>query len=1822
MKDLMRRGIALVLALLICIGLMPNLTLVNVAAASVDYQYGSDNVIKNWGTRGEVATFLSPNAGAFYAENNTTYELLSANAGGTGVSDAPSSPLYSALQSLMKNAHTQETSYNDTRSLYQYTDCQKNGTINSGKISCFYSGVNLGPDWDGGSTWNREHTWPDSKGLNGNDENDIMMLRPTASRVNSSRGNKAYGESGSYYNPNSASNGSLDVRGDVARIFLYVYVRWGNVNGNGEYTTWGTNGVMESVDVLLAWMEADPVDTWEMGRNDSVESITGTRNVFVDYPELAFQLFGEEVPANMTSPSGEGSTKCDHNNFKVVVTPPTCIAKGYTTYTCQTAGCTVTYTVDYTAVIAHNYVNGVCSVCNAEEQGEMYIYYPAGGTYVSTTVNTNEDKDKPKPTLDPSITPVVWNVEKDANGYYIFSVDGQYMTSGATGNSLTMSSELTDLARWEATEADGGVYLRNVGANYNGNYNQYLEFYNSYNSFTTYGFSQSNSSIYTFQLVPTGCQHTNKETLPAQEATCGTAGQTAGERCKDCGFTSVVQQKVPATGNHNYVDNVCTVCGALLSTDEEVTISFADKANRTELTTSKQVWEQNGITVTNNKGESTTNVADYAPARFYKGSELIVAYPGMTTIVFHCNDYKDTYAADLASSIDTANGVTVTTSDKSVTVQFATAVNSFTIAKLAAQVRLDSIEIVAGSGVPSDCQHTNKETLPAQGATCGATGLTAGEKCKDCGKVLVAQETVPATGEHNYVDNVCTVCGNSPVAGSSTLSITATTGTMGDKTIIWENDAFTFQNAQASSTNAIRTSDTDHFRMYSGSQTTITAKGGNLISSIEFTATSNDYATVLATSLTNAGYTATADGKVVTATFTTPVESFTFQMSKQSRINRIEVSFAGSAGEHTCSFVWTLEGDKHIKKCACGKTEGTAAAHSGTEDFVCDVCELFVAPAADSTLTLAQAIALGEAKGHNNYTDGKYYVEGVITEVYNAQYGNMYIKDAEGNTLTIFGTYSADGEIRYDALETKPAAGDTVKVYGIIGAYGTTTAVAQMKNGWIVSFAAHTCVDADSNRVCDLCGASMVVHECKDADGDFLCDDETCNEIIAPAADSTLTIEQANALGVLYASGAYTANKYYVEGVITEVYNTQYGNMYIKDAEGNTLTIYGTYSADGEIRYDALETKPVAGDTVKVYGIIGQYTGAAQMKNGWIVEHTPAACVDADNDHKCDDCGKTLSQCADTNKDHKCDTCSKVLSECADTSKDHKCDTCSKVLSECADTNKDHKCDTCSKVLSECADANKDHKCDTCSKVLSECADANKDHKCDTCSKVLSECADTNKDHKCDTCSKVLSECADTNKDHKCDVCSKVLSECADVNKDHKCDTCSKVLSECADTNKDHKCDVCSKVLSECADTNKDHKCDTCSKVLSECADTNKDHKCDTCSKVLSECADINKDHKCDTCSKVLSECADTNKDHKCDTCSKVLSECADTNKDHKCDTCSKVLSECADTNKDHKCDTCSKVLSECADTNKDHKCDTCSKVLSECADANKDHKCDTCSKVLSECADTNKDHKCDTCSKVLSECADTNKDHKCDVCSKVLSECADTNKDHKCDTCSKVLSECADTNKDHKCDVCSKVLSECVDNNNDYKCDTCGADVGTPPEVTEPEGTEPEPTEPTEPEPTEPEPTEPEPTEPEPTEPEPTEPEPTEPEPTEPEPTEPEPTEPEPTEPEPTEPEPTEPEPTDPTEPTEPEEPDDPTEPTEPEEPDDPTEPEVLFGDANGDGVVNLKDLSRLRKYFAGNDVEIDLVSIDLNGDGVVNLKDLTRLRKYLAGDDITLGK
>ena len=557
MKTIAKRSLAWLMTLMMCVTLFCGVW-TPAQAATVNY-VKSGNYVYNWGQREELATFLSPMAEAWYAKNNISYETLSAMSGSSSTGSVPTSALYKELQDLMKSNHDYETSYNATRDLFCYTDCQNSG----GKISSFYSGNAIGPEWGQGS-WNREHTWPNSKGLGGQDENDIMMLRPTSVSENSSRGNKAYGQSGSYYNPNGESGGKYDLRGDVARIFLYVYVRWGNTS-----YAWGTGGVMENVDVLLTWMEADPVDTWELGRNDSVEAITGTRNVFVDYPEFAFLLFGEDIPENMSTPSGEGNGDCGHNNFDAgVVTAPTCTASGYTLLTCQTAGCGETRKINIVAAVGHAFTAGVCVVCGEAEtvapKEPTYVTTPKTGTpyklgFYSTSASeayyfTGTMTGYYGTTDTAYAKGVDVYVEQVSGGYRLYfnnsSGQKQYinLVQSGTHYNFTFASTASSVFTWDSSK---NSFYTTVGSE-----TCYMGTYGSYKTMGTITSSKMQNTDYFAHLYTTEtdtpvvvpCEHDYQNNV-----------------CVKCGDVKACE--------HNYQNGTCTLCGKTQPAAGSATIS-------------------------------------------------------------------------------------------------------------------------------------------------------------------------------------------------------------------------------------------------------------------------------------------------------------------------------------------------------------------------------------------------------------------------------------------------------------------------------------------------------------------------------------------------------------------------------------------------------------------------------------------------------------------------------------------------------------------------------------------------------------------------------------------------------------------------------------------------------------------------------------------------------------------------------------------------------------------------------------------------------------------------------------------------------------------------------------------------------------------------------------------------------------------------------------------------------------------------------------------------------------------------------------------------
>ena len=120
-----------------------------------------------------------------------------------------------------------------------------------------------------------------------------------------------------------------------------------------------------------------------------------------------------------------------------------------------------------------------------------------------------------------------------------------------------------------------------------------------------------------------------------------------------------------------------------------VTITFDNLSKRTQISTEIQVWEENGIKVTNNKASSTSNVNEkyYNPARFYKSSEVVIESEKAFTKLVICaiSGY------DLSKT--TLSGATVTFDGTKCILEFAEAVTSFTFVCDGNQVRVSSIEV-------------------------------------------------------------------------------------------------------------------------------------------------------------------------------------------------------------------------------------------------------------------------------------------------------------------------------------------------------------------------------------------------------------------------------------------------------------------------------------------------------------------------------------------------------------------------------------------------------------------------------------------------------------------------------------------------------------------------------------------------------------------------------------------------------------------------------------------------------------------------------------------------------------------------------------------------------------------------------------------------------------------------------------------------------------------------------------------------------------------------------------------------------------------------
>lgn len=246
-----------------------------------------------------------------------------ASATGTG------STLKSRLHNII-DGHT-DIGYNGLRTALQVTDEDPD---RPGNMLLVYDRTSLNlsriggsiPGWDNGNSWNREHTWPRSRGVesSGPDNSDLHNHRPSDPQINSDRGSLNFGgaygaqsygvvsDGGTKWYPGDADAGM------IARQEFYMAVRYdGSDSATSDLELQSGNpsgNRLGDLDRMIEWHFAAPPDEFERRRNQLVYGYQGNRNPFVDHPEFAWSVFVDQSNDSLVwlaagSATGSGGTE-------------------------------------------------------------------------------------------------------------------------------------------------------------------------------------------------------------------------------------------------------------------------------------------------------------------------------------------------------------------------------------------------------------------------------------------------------------------------------------------------------------------------------------------------------------------------------------------------------------------------------------------------------------------------------------------------------------------------------------------------------------------------------------------------------------------------------------------------------------------------------------------------------------------------------------------------------------------------------------------------------------------------------------------------------------------------------------------------------------------------------------------------------------------------------------------------------------------------------------------------------------------------------------------------------------------------------------------------------------------------------------------------------------------------------------------------------------------------------------------------------------------------------------------------------------------------
>lgn len=460
--------------------------------------------------------------------------------------------------------------------------------------------------------------------------------------------------------------------------------------------------------------------------------------------------------------------------------------------------------------------------------------------------------------------------------------------------------------------------------------------------------------------------------------------------------------------------------------------------------------------------------------------------------------------------------------------------------------------------------------IPALAPTCSTPGHTAGTGCEYCGTAFTGCEEIAIDPDaHYFVSGLCAICQKVFEYG------------VGDNTRVALDTLGVAQDGSLFEFVYFAVTEAGHYKI----------SGQNIITSI-FTLDASGN-TVFVNPLVDLNNPLTWGEAylepgyyVLGLNYYAGAGEYTFNIARVDCTNTEEVTKAP-----TC----TETGLKTTTCTVCGHVvegvEVPVADHvDANGDFKCDAgCGAIVEPAADSVLTIEQALALGSLKTTTN----KYYVTATVKNIYNTFYGNMWITDGT-NEICIYGTKSADGTTSYDKLSKHPVPGDVITVYGNLSPYNGS---GQFKDAWLIdikhehSFSEATC-KVLATCACGETTGELADHEyvegtckvCGEVDPDF---EGEVSSVVLKADFNTISNTTGSYVTSTTASG-WKATNCAIMGGGTSDANPKF--KVFGDASTRAITLNGKTSAKGKL------VSPVLADGVK--SISFKYTNVFTDKNG------------------------------------------------------------------------------------------------------------------------------------------------------------------------------------------------------------------------------------------------------------------------------------------------------------------------------------------------------------------------------------------------------------------------------------------------------------------------------------------------------------------------------------------------------------------------------------------------------------------------------------------------